>query len=62
MKNIVANVFYTYGWYIVEFHSLKKFYAIAEFSVAEFSVEFEQTFFNIMYPIDNDKVVSIISH
>ena len=22
-KNIVANVFYTYGWYIVEFHSLK---------------------------------------
>ena len=49
----ILHVWVVYCW--ISF--TKKFYAIAEFSV-----ELEQTFLNIMYPIDNDKVVSIISH
>ena len=54
----ILHVWVVYCW--ISF--TKKFYAITEFSVVEFSVELEQTFLNIMYPIDNDKVVSIISH
>ena len=57
----ILHVWVVYCW-ISFTKTKKKIYAIAEFSVAEFSVELEQTFLNIMYPIDNDKVVSIISH